>query len=196
MAILEFGMLTSAFPWITYFIFNFSSLPPQYKVVANIPYYLSSLILRLLLEAPHRATTVTLLVQKEVAERVTAAPGEMSVLSISVQYYAQATRGPLVTADKFTPQPKVDSVVLHLKPRSKPLFEADTKQFFRLVKAGFGERRKKLTNALAGGLHISSTQASTLLEGAHISTNARAQELSLRNWQQLYVICTQNNLLK
>jgi 16S rRNA (adenine1518-N6/adenine1519-N6)-dimethyltransferase len=166
--------------------FNLNDLPFGYKVVANIPYYLTSNLIRVLSESDNPAASMTLLVQKEVAERICAAPGEMSILSVSAQVYHRCSLGPVVPADKFFPPPKVDSQVVHMVRRAEP-FPAGIapKVFFRMVKAGFSNRRKTLQNSLAGGLHISKPQSEKLLLGASINPNARAQELSLDDWFRL-----------
>lgn len=166
--------------------FDFSQLPAEYKVVANVPYYITSKITRLLMELPNPPQIATLLVQKEVAERMAAQPGDMSILAVAVQFYSEAVLGPVVPAELFTPPPKVDSQVITLKRRPAPLFpDVDTKLFFRVVRAGFGEKRKKLRNSLSGGLHLDKSAVDELLAQAHISPEARAEELSLNQWHQL-----------
>jgi len=168
--------------------FDLRSLPEGYKVVANIPYYLTSNLIRVITESTPHFSTAAILIQKEVAERVAAGPGDMSILAVTAQYYCEATLGVFVPARLFTPPPKVDSQVLVLKYRDTPLFEnVDTKKFFRLVKAGFSQKRKTLHNSLSGGLAISKPEAAALLEAAGIPTTARAQELSLEDWHQLYL---------
>jgi len=168
--------------------FDFTSLPHPYKVVANIPYYLTSNLLRVMCESSNPFERAALLIQKEVAERVVAKPGAMSLLSVSVQFYCEASLGPLVPAELFTPPPKVDSQVLVLAYRSQPLFKnVDTKRFFRVVKAGFSQRRKTLHNSLSGGLQISRDAAAALLQAADIPPTTRAQELSLEQWHALYL---------
>lgn len=167
--------------------FDLRTLPKGYKVVANIPYYLTSNLLRVLCESSNPPASMTLLVQKEVAERVAAEPGAMSLLSVSVQFYCEVHLGDVVPAHLFTPPPKVDSQVLRLTYRNKPLFTGvDTKQFFRVVKAGFSERRKMLRSSLSGGLQIDKPKAETYLRAANIDPNKRAQELSLQQWYDLY----------
>lgn len=169
--------------------FDFTQLPARYKVAANIPYYLTSNLLRVMCESPNPFSTAALLIQKEVAERVVAKPGDMSMLSVSVQFYCEAILGVEVPAELFTPPPKVDSQILGLRYRAEPLFpDVDTKQFFRLVKAGFSERRKKLRSSLSGGLHISKPEAEALLNAAGIDPNLRAQALSLEQWHALYIV--------
>lgn len=166
--------------------FNFSELPEGYKIVANIPYYLTSKLIRLICETNSKFSRAVLLVQKEVAERVCAKPGQTSLLSISTQFYCRVSLGQVVPASLFTPPPKVDSRVLILDRRSEALFDVNEKQFFRLVKAGFSERRKKLRSSLSGGLSISKSAATTLLESAGINPDLRAQNLSLEQWRELY----------
>lgn len=167
--------------------FDLTTLPAGYKVVANIPYYLTSNLLRVLCESSNPFSKASLLMQQEVAERVVAAPGGMSTLSVSVQYYCKADLGELVPAELFTPPPKVDSQILSLEYLSDARFaEVDTKKFFRIVKAGFSARRKKLRSSLSGGLHISKPDAEQLLIRAGLDPNLRAQALSLEDWHRLY----------
>lgn len=167
--------------------FDLTILPPDYKVVANIPYYLTSNLLRTLLESQNPPKVIALLVQKEVAERVAAGPGGMSLLSVSVQYYCEVELGQIVPARLFTPPPKVDSQILKLTYREEPLFkDIDTKTFFRLVRAGFAARRKTLLNSLSGGLRTGKSEINSLLETARISPSTRPQELSLDDWYRLY----------
>lgn len=166
--------------------FDLTRLSPKYKVVANIPYYLTSNLIRVMTESPNPFSIAALLMQKEVAERAAATPGQMSVLSVSVQYYCEVSLGPIVLAELFTPPPKVDSQVCILKYRDEPLFsEVDTKQFFRVVRAGFSQKRKTLQNSLSGGLAISKEQALKLCETAGVSPTRRAQTLSLDDWHAL-----------
>jgi len=166
--------------------FNLNDLSIGYKVAANIPYYLTSPLIRMLLEADNRPVQIGLLIQKEVAERIVARPGKMSVLGFSVQYFADVQLGAVVSAELFDPPPKVDSQIITITPRARPAFPADQKKLFQLVKAGFSEKRKKLINALAGGLHLSKNMATALVKDAGMSETARAQELSLDDWQRLY----------
>lgn len=167
--------------------FDLTSLPPNYKVVANIPYYLTSNLLRVLCESPNHFSAAAILIQKEVAQRVCAQPGDMSILAVSVQFYCQVGLGPIVPARLFTPPPKVDSQILMLSWRQQPLFtDVDTRQFFRIVKAGFSQKRKTLLNALGGGLQLDREQTTQLLERAGIVPTVRAQALSLQQWHDLY----------
>lgn len=167
--------------------FDFTTLPPDYKIVANIPYYLTSNLIRVISETPNRPSVAVLLVQKEVAERVCAAPGDMSVLSATAQFYWQTGLGAVMPAELFTPPPKVDSQILLLERATEVRFpDVDVPKFFRLVKAGFSERRKKLRSSLSGGLHLSKPEVEQFLRMVGIDPNLRAQELSLDDWHKLY----------
>ncbi len=167
--------------------FDTSKLPKDYKVIANIPYYLTSNLIRRMLESANPPSMMVLLIQKEVAERVAAKPGNMGILSVATQFYAEVELKELVPAKLFTPPPKVDSQIILVKLRDTPLFSnVNTDIFFTLVRAGFSEKRKKLRSALSGGLHISKQDADILLKSAAIPLSARAQELSLDQWYSLY----------
>lgn len=165
--------------------FDLTTLPTDYVVVANIPYYLTSKLIRVLSETPNQARMIVLLVQKEVAERIAAAPGQMSLLSVSAQFYWEVELDAVVPAALFTPPPKVDSQVIILTRRPARL-PVDQKRFFQLVRAGFSARRKTLQNSLAGGLRISREVAGELLTAAGLSPTARPQELSLDDWHRIY----------
>lgn len=166
--------------------FDFSKIKSGYKVVANIPYYLTSNLIRTLLEASNPPSVMALLAQKEVAERIVAKPGQMSILSVSVQFYADAKLLQVVPAELFTPPPKVDSQIIQIKRHNKPLFtDVDVDQFFKVVKAGFSEKRKKLRSSLSGALKISKDEVDSWLKQAGINPDARAQELTLNDWHKL-----------
>lgn len=166
--------------------FDLSQLPTGYKVVANVPYYITSKIIQLLMTAKNKPATTVLLVQKEVAERLAAQPGDMSILAASAQIFADVQLGDTVPAALFTPPPKVDSAVVILKTRQQPLVrEADEKAFFRVVKAGFSAKRKMLRSSLSGGLAISKEEAERYLGVANIRTDARAEDLSITDWLRL-----------
>jgi 16S rRNA (adenine1518-N6/adenine1519-N6)-dimethyltransferase len=166
--------------------FDLTTLPPGYKVVANIPYYLTSKLLQTMCESSNPFSDCALLIQKEVAERVCAPAGGMSLLSVSVQFYCNVGLGPLVPAHLFTPPPKVDSQILMLSFRSEPRYpDIDTKQFFRVVKAGFSQRRKTLLNSLSAGLQLEKPETAALLESVGIDPKTRAQALDLDAWYAL-----------
>jgi 16S rRNA (adenine1518-N6/adenine1519-N6)-dimethyltransferase len=168
--------------------FDLTTLPADYVVVANIPYYLTSKLIRVLSESSNQAKRAVILIQKEVAERVAAKPGDMSLLSVSAQFYWEVELDAVVPARLFTPPPKVDSQVIVMTRRGDPLFDVDTKAFFRLVKAGYSARRKTLQNSLSGGLRISREVAGELLSAAGLSPTARPQELSLEQWHNLFTV--------
>lgn len=173
--------------------FDLSELPADYKIVASIPYYLTSHLIRVLSESSNPPNLAVLLVQKEVAERVAARPGKMSLLSVSAQFYWQVSTGQIVPAKLFEPPPKVDSQILILKKRAQPLFPVTgTKQFFRVVKAGFSARRKTLINSLAGGLRLNKPIVLERLELAGINPASRSQELSLDEWHKLQKLFTES----
>lgn len=166
--------------------FDLSVLPKDYVVVANVPYYITSKIVQKLMTADNKPRVTVLLVQKEVAERLAAEPGNMSMLALSAQVFATARLGIEVPREFFTPPPEVDSQVVILEARAQPLVSAEQEQaFFRLARAGFSEKRKKLRSSLAGGLQIAKEEADELLEKASISPQARAQELSIDDWKNL-----------
>jgi len=166
--------------------FDLTKLPRDYKVVANIPYYLTSNLLRNLSESSNPPAAMTLLVQREVAERICAKPGQMNILAVSAQLFYECRLGLKVLSHLFTPPPKVDSQLVLLKRRPTPLFpNLDTAKFFRIARAGFSEKRKKLRSSLAGGLHITKQESDNLLKGAGLDGNRRAQELSLEDWHKL-----------
>jgi len=169
--------------------FDLSPLPAGYKVVANVPYYITSKIVQLLMTATNKPAATVLLVQKEVAERIAARPGDMSILAISAQIYAEASLGDIVPAALFTPPPKVDSQVVILNTYDQSLVPlADEKAFFRVVKAGFSAKRKKLRSSLSGGLGISKDEVETLLQKAAISPDSRAEDLAIQEWQMIQKI--------
>jgi 16S rRNA (adenine1518-N6/adenine1519-N6)-dimethyltransferase len=157
--------------------------PGRYKVVANIPYYLTSPLIRYFLEEAPRPQLIVLLVQKEVAERLSARPGSLSLLGVSAQFYADVEILRAVPKTSFWPAPKVDSAIIRLTPR-EPVY-SDEKAFFGLVKAGFSSKRKTLLNTLSAGLQLTKEETTELLKETGISPAARAQELSLDQWVKL-----------
>lgn len=166
--------------------FDFTSMPANYKVVANIPYYLTSNLIRVLSETPNPPSTAVILIQKEVAERVAAEPGAMSILSVTAQIYWEVSLGMIVPAHLFTPAPKVDSQILILKRRKKPLFaDFDIKTYFHVVKAGYSQKRKTILNSLSGGLQLDKPAVKALCEQVGIEPSRRAQTLTLEDWYWL-----------
>ena len=166
--------------------FDLNQLPKNYKVVANVPYYITSKIVEKLMTAENKPSVAVLLVQKEVAERIAAEAGNMSILSVSVQIFAEAELDIEVPRQFFTPPPKVDSQVVVLRTRDNPLITSEyQRDFFRIVKAGFSAKRKKLRSSLSGGLGIDKSVAEELLKNAGISPDARAEDLAIEDWKRL-----------
>jgi len=159
---------------------------PAYLVVANIPYYITSLLIRRLLEAPLLPKRLVLTVQMEVAERICAEPGKLSLLALSVQVYGQPRVRARLPAEAFHPTPKVASAVvrvdLHTAPRIPP---GQLEAFFHLAKAGFSQKRKTIKNALAAGMRWTPAEGEAILKTAGIDPQRRAESLSLDEWAQL-----------
>ena len=158
----------------------------DYLVVANIPYYITSVVIRHLLESEPKPRRIVLTIQKEVAQRICARPGDMSLLALSVQVYGAPRIAAQIPAEAFFPAPKVDSAVLVVDIYPTPLIKEELLgKFFRLVKAGFSQKRKTLRNSLSSGLHISPTHAAELLTHANIDPQRRAETLGIDEWQRL-----------
>ena len=159
----------------------------SYKVVANLPYYITSPVLRHFLEASWKPSVMVVMVQKEVGEAIAATCGRMSLLSVSTQLYSKPTIIAYVPRRSFYPAPKVDSVVLRLDVYSKlPIDISDVNGFFDIVTSGFSSPRKQLRNSLAQGLGITSDQVASLLEKAGIEAKRRAESLSLEEWREVW----------
>jgi len=157
-----------------------------YKVVANLPYYITSAILRKLLESQPKPLTLTVMVQKQVAERLVAKPDEMSLLAVSVQFYGMPKIVHTLKPSVFYPRPDVDSAVIHLEVSPQPQVAVPSeKLFFEVVRAGFGQKRKQLKNALTAGLSLPADQATRLLQEANIDPQRRAETLTLAEWGAL-----------
>lgn len=157
-----------------------------YKVVANLPYHITSAVLRHLLEARVRPEIAVVMVQREVADRILAEPGRMSILAVAVQLYARPSRVATVLAGAFYPRPKVDSAVVRLDVYPEPrVAVADAAPFFRVVRAGFGQKRKQLKNSLAAGLRLGASDAAAALAAAGIEATRRAETLAIEEWAVL-----------
>ena len=164
-------------------------LQNDYVVVANIPYYITSAVIRHLLESETKPRRIVLTVQKEVAERICAEPGDMSLLALSVQIYGKPRIAAHIPASAFFPAPKVDSAVLIVDIYSSPRIREELLlTFFKLIKAGFSQKRKTLRNSLSSGLHISPSESAALLTRADIDPQRRAETLSIEEWEKLTVI--------
>ena len=159
----------------------------NYKVVANLPYYITSPVLRYFVEASPKPSLMVMMVQKEVGEAIVARPGKMSLLAVSLQVYSEPRIISHVPSRCFYPQPKVDSVILRFDVLPEPAIKvADMDKFFEVVKCGFSSPRKQLHNSLAHGWGVKSTEVALLLEKANIDTKRRAETLSLEEWAKLY----------
>lgn len=174
--------------------FDLSKLPKNYKVAANVPYYITSKIVEKLLTSENKPSVAALLVQKEVAERMAAKAGELSILAIASQIYAEVSLDILVPREFFTPPPKVDSQVVVLKSRERNLIEifnsknnceVSEREFFRIVKAGFAAKRKKIAKSLSANLAISKERTAEILEKCEISPDLRAQDLNIEEWLKI-----------
>lgn len=166
----------------------------HFKLIANIPYYITGKIIRLFLENCFQPELMVLMVQKEVAERICQKPGKMSILSTAVQYFGQPEIVSVVTRNKFDPIPEVDSAVLKIKPYSeKALDPKKEKEFFRLVKIGFSNPRKTLVNNLSAGLQSDKNLVIEKLKQLNFKETVRAQELSVEDWKNLLKIFEDEN---
>lgn len=157
-----------------------------YKVVANLPYYLTSHVIRKFLEEKNKPEQMVIMVQKEVAERICARPNKMNVLGISVQFYGEPTLITVVPREAFYPTPQVSSAIVRINLYNSPLFpDVETDKFFRLVKAGFSEKRKQLINSLLS-LGRDREELETLLSKSEIDPQRRPETLSLAEWHTFY----------
>jgi len=158
----------------------------EYLVVANIPYYITSAVIRHLLESDVKPRRIVLTIQKEVAERICAKPGDLSLLALSVQVYGTPHIAARIPAEAFFPAPKVDSAVLCIDILPQPQIKPELlKTFFKLIKAGFSQKRKTLRNSLSAGLHIAPIAAEELLTKGSIVSQRRAETLSIAEWERL-----------
>jgi 16S rRNA (adenine1518-N6/adenine1519-N6)-dimethyltransferase len=156
-----------------------------YKVVANLPYYITSPVLRHFLEAEAKPEAMVVMVQKEVAEAIAAKPGDMSLLSVSVQFYGEPRIITIVPAESFYPAPKIDSAILKIDIYPEPKADVDEKGFFDTVRAGFAAPRKQLANSLAKGLGREKSAVLPFLQKAKIDPSRRAETLSIGEWAAL-----------
>lgn len=162
-------------------------LPKSYKVVANLPYYLTSAILRFFLQSSHRPAMMVLMVQKEVGERIIATSPNANVLGLAVQFYGIPEIMAKVPNTHFWPIPKVDSAILRITSHSKARYHVDNEdELFKVIKAGFGEKRKKLHNSLTGGLKLPHDIVKKILVQSKIDIDRRAQTLTIPEWIRLY----------
>lgn len=163
-----------------------TSATENYKIVANIPYYITSAILRHVLEASVKPKLLVVALQLEVARRIVALPGDMSVLAVSVQFYGRPQMMGCVPSGAFYPSPETDSAILRIDVFDQPQVSvSDEVWFFQVVRAGFSQRRKQLQNSLASGLGIDREHAISALLAAHVDPSRRAQTLALEEWVEL-----------
>lgn len=162
---------------------HFATRP--YKIVANLPYYITSPLLRHYFEAANRPTRVVVMVQLEVAERIVAGPGDLSLLAVSVQFYGRPQLVGRVPANAFLPAPKVDSAILEIDVLPRPAVDVEPERFFKVVTAGFAMPRKQLHNALPQKLWMPPDAAEPALRAAGIDPMRRAQTLTLDEWATL-----------
>jgi 16S rRNA (adenine1518-N6/adenine1519-N6)-dimethyltransferase len=182
-------------PHVSFIHADVLDLPPEelcaakpYKVVANLPYYITSAILRHFLEADARPQSMTVMVQREVAERMVAKPPEMSLLAVAVQFYGRPKIIFRVPPGAFNPPPKVESAVVHIEvyPQGeRPVQPSSVERFFRVAQAGFGQRRKQLANTLASGLGLPKEQVIKALQSAGVEPSRRAETLTLDDWARV-----------
>jgi len=164
-------------------------MQPGYQVIANIPYYITSAVIRHLLEAECRPMRLSLTIQREVADRVCATQGELNLLALSVQVYGKPQITAQIPAGAFVPTPKVDSSVLRVDLYAEPLIPtAHLDSFFKLAKAGFGQKRKTLRNSLSSGIGRAPAETAALLENSGINPQRRAETLSLEEWRVLTAV--------
>ena len=165
-----------------------SLAPPDvpYKVAANLPYYAALPILRRFLEAEHKPELMVVMVQREVARKIAAAPGDMGLVSVAVQLYGRPRIVSYVPPRAFRPAPKVTSAILRIDLYPRPALDLDTEKFFQLVRAGFSAPRKQLRNCLRDGLSLSAESADAILLGAGIDPTRRPQTVSIEEWGSLY----------
>lgn len=156
----------------------------NYKVVANIPYYLTSHLIREFLEAEQQPEFMVLMVQKEVAQRICSKPPDMSLLSVSVQFYADPKIISYVSKNCFWPSPKVDSAIIKIIPKFVGC-PTSHKLFFKIAKAGFSHPRKQILGNLAGALKLDKNFVETWLQKNNINPAQRAETLSIEDWQNL-----------
>jgi 16S rRNA (adenine1518-N6/adenine1519-N6)-dimethyltransferase len=156
-----------------------------YKVVANLPYYITSAVLRHFLESDRRPTRVVAMVQREVGERILAKPGDLNLLAIGVLAFGQPRLVTRVPPNAFYPQPRVESVVIRIDVRNRPSIESDVDRFFKVVAAGFAMPRKQLHNSLAQRLWMPAGEAPRVLEEVNIDPKRRPQTLTIAEWDRL-----------
>ena len=182
------------------FLKNKNKIPnTQYKVIGNIPYYLTSYLIQLLLELETKPKDIILMIQKEVAQRIIAQPPKMNLLAVSVQLYAQPKIITYVPKTAFSPVPKVDSAIIKITPYpikiiNKKLKSLTPRYFFKITKASFGQPRKLLINNLVSNLNIKKQDIELIFQKLNFPLQTRAQELSIEQWVALSLLLEKNKL--
>lgn len=166
---------------------KYKILDRRYRVVANLPYYITSPVIRKLIEFPENCPSeIVLMVQKEVAQRICAKPPDMNLLAVSVQFYSKPEIISYISKNSFWPQPKVDSAILRITPLINTRGElTNADLFFKIVKAGFSQPRKQLINNLSRGLQKSKEEIKNWLLKNKIQPEKRAETLIIENWISL-----------
>lgn len=171
--------------------YNFKSQVP-YKIVANLPYYITSPVLRKFLESDFKPKEMILMVQKEVAQRIVARAPDMNLLAVSVQFFAEPKTVSFVSKNCFWPRPKVDSAILKISQIGMDLPPIETNLFFKIVRAGFAQPRKQLVNSLSNGLKLEKEKVRKWLKENRIKPERRPETLSIKDWIKL----TKNNIIR
>ena len=159
--------------------------PRNYKIIGNIPYYITSNLLRVIFEKWPKPEVVVFTVQKEVAQRIIAKPPHMNLLALSIQYYAGPEIISYISKNNFKPIPKVDSAIIRLKPKSLNLDPEETTRFFKLIRAGFAGKRKQLINSLVHNLKRERSSIENYMKKAGIDPKSRPEELVIESWIKL-----------
>jgi len=166
-------------------ILGFKFQVSSFKLIANLPYYITSPVIRKFLEIKNPPKLMVLMVQKEVAQRICAKPPKMSLLTVAVQFYAKPEIISYVSKKSFYPEPKVDSAIIKILPKAVPN-KIDTKKFFKLVKAGFSSKRKFLINNLSRELKIVNCKLKIVFDQIKLGQKLRAENLSIKDWLNLF----------
>lgn len=170
---------------LKFFPSDYSLPTTRYKLVGNIPYYLTSRLLRTVFEKWPQPELIVLMLQKEVAKRIKAKPPKMSVLAVSVQYYAKPEIVSYVSSGSFYPPPDIDSAIIKLTPRSVADSPAFQKRFFEIVKMSFAGKRKQLINNLSRGIKLAKEKVQQKLASIGIDSRRRAETLSIEEWEKI-----------
>ena len=167
-------------------------IPKNYKVIANIPYYLTSRLIRKLLEGENKPSTITLMIQKEVAKRICDTKEKSNVLSLSVWFYAKPEIQFFVSKNSFYPKPKIDSAVIKIVPHEKKYSKEFNRKFFKIIKAGFSHPRKQLINNFSEKLKKEKKTIKSWLTNNNIPHNQRAEDITLEKWINLTISFNSN----